>query len=96
MPLRVIYACKARLVIVLQEEGANMSARDIGVVERQTGINHVTADHAVWLGEVMLIVRIGAAESDHGCDGVAAPTGSSGPLLVVGSGRRHIAERDAA
>ena len=43
----------------------------------------------------MLIMAVGAAESDDGRDGVAATARPSGTLLIVRAARRHIAQGNA-
>jgi hypothetical protein len=79
------------LVIALQEISGDVPARDLIVVHRQYGVVHVAADHQRRLAEVVVIVSVGAAERDNCRDGIAATSGTSSPLLVVGARRRHVA-----
>ena len=50
---------------------------------------------SVGFAEVVVVVGIGAAEGHDRRDGVAATSGTTGALLVVGARRRHVAQRHA-
>src|SRR5271166_5292087 len=69
-----------------------MAARNLSVVQGQPGVDNVTADHPVRFGEIMLVVTVGAAEGDHGGDGVASASGAPGALLIVRAAWRHVAK----
>ena len=84
----------AVLVVGLQEEGEDVPTGDVRVVERKLRVDHVPSDHAVRIGEIVLVVAVGAAEGDDSRDGVAAAPCTAGSLLVVGPARRHIAQGD--
>ena len=83
------------LMIVLKQERTDVTAGDFAIVERELRVDHVAADHAVRLGEIVLVVAVGAAERDHGRNGVAAASGAARALLIICASRRHIAQRHA-
>ena len=68
---------------------------DLDVVQRQDRVVDRAADHEVRVAEVVIVVGVGAAEGDDRRDGVAATSGTTSSLLVVGPRRRHVAKRDA-
>ena len=72
-----------------------MTLHDVGIVERELGINYFARDHLLWLCEVMLVMAVGASKRDHGCYRIPAPPRAPGPLLVVSTARGHVTERDA-
>ena len=69
-----------------------MSPCDLGVVQSQHWIIDPTTNHAVWLGEVVLIMAISASECDHRCNGVPSAASASRSLLVIGPRWRHVPE----
>ena len=82
-------------MVALQQVGGDVAAGDLVVVHRQRRVVDLAADHQAGVAEVVVVVGVGAAEREHGGDGVAATPGPAGALLVVGARRRHVAQRDA-
>jgi hypothetical protein len=68
------------LMVVLQQERSDVPSRDFLVVKRELGIDDIASDHPFGLGEIMLVMTVGAAEGDHGRHGVATPPRPPSPL----------------
>ena len=82
-----------RLMVALEQKGANVTARNIWVLEREPRIDHLAAYHFLRAREIVVIVAVGAAERHHSCHRITAPAGASGALLIVGAPGRHVAQR---
>ena len=48
-----------------------------GVFQGKAWINDWTPDHFIGCREIVIVMTVGAAEGDHGGDGVAAPTSAA-------------------
>ncbi len=86
---------KAILVIVLQEERADVAAHDLRVVQCQFRVDDITPDHLVGLGEIVLIMAVCAPKRDDCGYSIAATTCTACPLLIVSTPRRHVSQGHA-
>jgi hypothetical protein len=73
-------------MISLQQIRGHVPASDLVIIECEFGIMDVAANHLVGVGEIVLVVAVGAAECSDRRDGIAPAASSTCALLVVGPG----------
>src|SRR5262245_57423305 len=95
MPLIRIDLWQPLLMIVLQQEGANVPAYDVGVVEGKRWVDNIPSDHAIRCRKIVLIMAIGASKCEYGGHGIPAAAGTTSTLLIIGASGRHVAKRNA-
>jgi hypothetical protein len=95
MGLRRVDTGDAVLMVVLQQIGANVAPRNLGVVKGQLRIDHVTANHAGGLCKVVLVVAVRTAKRDDRSDRCTATTCATRALLVIGAAGRHVTQGHA-
>src|SRR5262249_47790576 len=80
------------LVVTLKQVRRDVTSRYLRVVEGKRRIIHSAPDHLVRMREVVLVMTVCAAKRSHGRHRVPSPARPTSALLVVCSGRRHVAE----